>query len=135
MTVETRAAVAELMRRIATGGAVEELFAEPVDWLLSWPAGPSDVPWIRPRHTRADVADHFRALAGHHVPEKNGTTVSQIVVDGPEAVVFGEIVQTLRRTGREYRSPFALRLTVTDGLITRYHIYEDSLTVARAVSS
>jgi ketosteroid isomerase-like protein len=134
MSDETRAVVADLMKRIVAGDPerVADLFAEPVDWLLSWPL-PSDVPWIRPRRTRADVADHFRSLAEHHVPELNGTTVSQVLVDGPDAVVFGEIVQTARRTGVAYRSPFALRLTVDGGLITRYHIYEDSLTVARSV--
>ncbi len=136
MTFETRAAVTELMKRIAAGDPdrTADLFAEPVDWLLSWPSDrPSDVPWIRPRRTRADVADHFRTLAEHHVPERNGTTVERVLVDGPDAVVVGEIVQTVRRTGVEYRSPFALRLTVEGGLITRYHIYEDSLTVARSV--
>ncbi|GAA0904790.1 nuclear transport factor 2 family protein [Virgisporangium aurantiacum] len=138
MSDETRAVVADLMGRIVAGDPerVAELFAEPVDWLLSWPEPaelPSDVPWIRPRRTRADVADHFRTLAEHHVPELNGTTVSDVLVDGTDAVVVGEIVQTVRRTGVAYRSPFALRLTVEGGLITRYHIYEDSLTVARSV--
>ena len=126
MSEETHAVVADLMKRIVAGDPehVAALFAEPVDWLLSWPAdGHPDVRWIRPRRTRADVADHFRALAEHHAPELNGTTVSQVLVDGPDAVVFGEIVQTVRRTGVGYRSPFALRLTVMDGLITRYHIY------------
>lgn len=137
MSDETRAVVADLMGRIVAGDPerVADLFAEPVDWLLSWPSElPSDVPWIRPRRTRADVADHFRALAEHHVPERNGTTVERVLVDGPDAVVVGEIVQTVRRTGVEYRSPFALRLTVEGGLITRYHIYEDSLTVARSLA-
>jgi hypothetical protein len=81
------------------------------------------------------VADHFRALAAHHVPELNGTSVAHILVDGPHAVVLGEIAQTVRANGVAYASPFALRLTVEDGLITRYHVYEDSLTVARALSA
>lgn len=138
MTDETNAVVADLMGRIAAGdpAQVAELFAEPIDWLLGWPAdGHPDVPWIRPRRTRADVADHFRALAEHHVPERNGTTVAQVLVGGADAVVVGEIVQTVRRTGVEYRSPFALHLTVDGGLITRYHIYEDSLTVATALAT
>jgi uncharacterized protein len=31
--------------------------------------------------------------------------------------------------------PFALHLTVSDERITRYHVYEDSLTVAEAVTA
>ncbi|GAA3154544.1 hypothetical protein GCM10020001_092770 [Nonomuraea salmonea] len=34
---------------------------------------------------------------------------------------------------RRTRRRFALHLTVEDGLITRYHMYEDSLTVTRAL--
>ncbi|MEV0152576.1 hypothetical protein AB0H57_02390 [Micromonospora sp. NPDC050686] len=33
---------------------------------------------------------------------------------------------------RSYRAHFALHLTVTEGLVTRHHVYEDSLSVARA---
>ncbi|MGW5158990.1 nuclear transport factor 2 family protein [Nonomuraea wenchangensis] len=135
----TREVVEELLRRMAEGDheRVAALFAEPVDWRLDWPdEGHPAVPWIRPRRTRADVADHFRTLEAYHVPELNGTSVAQILVDGADAVVFGDIVQTVRGEGGvAYTSPFALRLTVEGGFITRYHIYEDSLTVARALSS
>ncbi|MEV0345999.1 nuclear transport factor 2 family protein [Nonomuraea sp. NPDC050680] len=134
----TRDIVEALMRRIAEGDhdRVAELFAEPIDWQLDWPAeGHPAVPWIRPRSSRADVADHFRTLEAHHVPELNGTSVARILVDGADAVVLGEIVQTVRSNGTAYTSPFALHLTVEDGLITRYHIYEDSLTVAHALSA
>ncbi|MEV5558752.1 nuclear transport factor 2 family protein [Nonomuraea wenchangensis] len=134
----TRDVVEELLRRMAEGDheRVAALFAEPVDWRLDWPdEGHPAVPWIRPRSTRADVADHFRTLEAYHVPELNGTSVAQILVDGDDAVVFGDIVQTVRgEGGATYTSPFALRLTIEDGFITRYHIYEDSLTVARALS-
>ncbi|OUC92732.1 nuclear transport factor 2 family protein [Streptosporangium minutum] len=138
MSDDTRDTVEELLRRMAEGDhdRTAELFAEPIDWRLDWPAeGHPAVPWIRPRSSRADVADHFRSLEAHHVPELNGTSVTWILVDGAHAVVLGEIAQTVRDGGAAYTSPFALHLTVEDGLVTRYHIYEDSLTVARALSA
>ncbi|MFD8560245.1 nuclear transport factor 2 family protein [Streptosporangium canum] len=138
MSNDTRDTVEELLRRIAEGDhdRTAELFAEPIDWRLDWPVeGHPAVPWIRPRSSRADVADHFRSLEAHHVPELNGTSVTRILIDGAHAVVLGEIVQTVRDGGTAYTSPFALHLTVEDGLVTRYHIYEDSLTVARALSA
>jgi ketosteroid isomerase-like protein len=138
MTTETRAIVTDLLHRLAGGDhdRTAELFAEPVDWQLDWPAdGHPAVPWIRPRSSRAEVAEHFRSLAEHHVPELDGTSVSRILVDGAHAAVLGTIAQTARATGIAYTSPFALHLTVENGLITRYHIYEDSLTVARAHST
>lgn len=137
MTAGTREVVDELLRRMAAGDhdRTAELFAEPIDWQLAWPAdGHPAVPWIRPRSSRAEVADHFRSVAAHHVPELNGTTVARVLVDGDHAVVLGEIAQTVRG-GDAYTSPFAVHLTVEGGRITRFHIYEDSLTVMRAHSA
>ncbi|NJP99339.1 nuclear transport factor 2 family protein [Streptomyces zingiberis] len=135
--MSTREVVGELLRRIGEGDPerVAELYADPCDWRLDWPEaehGRAATPWIRHRSTRADVADHFRELAGHHVPEAAGTEIERIFVDGSDAIVLGEIRQTARPTGRAYRARFALRLTVEGGLVTRHHVYEDSLAVAQA---
>ncbi|WP_063016862.1 nuclear transport factor 2 family protein [Nocardia niwae] len=133
----TRTVVEELLRRIGSGDpeAVAELYAEDADWRLDWPEaehGRAATPWIRHRHTRADAADHYRSIAEHHVPEEVATRVERVLVDGADAVVLGEIRQTARPTGRAYRARFALHLTVRNGLITRHHVYEDSLAVAQA---
>jgi ketosteroid isomerase-like protein len=134
---DTRTVVEELLRRIGEGDPerISELYAERGDWKLSWPEadhGRATTPWIRHRSTRADTAAHYRELAERHVPEHVGTEVERILIDGNEAVVLGEIRQTARPTGRAYRARFALHLTVEDGLVTRHHVYEDSLAVARA---
>src|SRR5690349_2907984 len=122
----TRALVEELLRRIGEGDPerIAELYAERGDWKLDWPEaehGRAATPWIRHRATRADVADHFRELARHHVPEEAATEVERILVDGDDAVVLGEIRQTARSTGRAYRARFALHLTLEGGLVTRHH--------------
>lgn len=136
-TSATRTIVEELLRRIGAGDpeATAAMYAEISDWKLNWPEHEHNrvaTPWIRPRATRADAAQHFGDLARHHVPEEVGTVIERILVDGPDAVVLGEIRQTARSTGRAYRSRFALHLTVENGLVTRHHIYEDSLAVAQA---
>ncbi|MRH86712.1 ketosteroid isomerase [Nocardia sp. SYP-A9097] len=136
-TSATRTVVEELLRRIGAGDsdATAALYAQVSDWKLNWPEHEHDrpaTPWIRPRATRADAAEHYEEIARHHVPERAGTVVERILVDGPHAVVLGEIRQMTRRTGRAYRSRFALHLTVENGLITRHHVYEDSLAVAQA---
>ncbi|MFF0729949.1 nuclear transport factor 2 family protein [Streptomyces sp. NPDC004134] len=133
----TRSVVEELLRRIGEGDPdrIAELYAEQSDWKLDWPEaehGRAATPWIRHRSTRADAAAHFREIAEHHVPEEVATQVERILVDGEDAVVFGEIRQTARSTGRAYRARFALHLTVEGGLVTRHHVYEDSLAVAQA---
>ncbi|BFO22378.1 nuclear transport factor 2 family protein [Streptomyces sp. KM77-8] len=133
----TRTVIEELLRRIGEGDPerIAELYAERGDWKLAWPEaehGRKATPWIRHRSTRADAAAHYRELAANHLPDQVATQVERILVDGDDAVVLGEIGQTARPTGRAYRARFALHLTVEDGLVTRHHVYEDSLAVAQA---
>ncbi|GGW95757.1 nuclear transport factor 2 family protein [Streptomyces noursei] len=133
----TRSVVEELLHRIGEGDPerIAELYADDADWKLDWPEaehGRTATPWIRHRTTRADAAAHYRELAEHHIPEAAATEIERILVDGPDAVVLGEIRQTARTTGRAYRARFALHLTVDNGLVTRHHVYEDSLAVTRA---
>ncbi|WP_327302511.1 nuclear transport factor 2 family protein [Streptomyces sp. NBC_01298] len=133
----TRAVLEELLRRIGEGDPerIAEMYAERGDWKLDWPEaehGRPATPWIRHRATRADAAAHFRELAEHHVPGQAATEIERVLIDGNDAVVLGEIRQTARSTGRAYRARFALHLTVEDGLVTRHHVYEDSLAVAQA---
>lgn len=134
---DTRTVVEELLRRIGEGDPerIAEMYAEQGDWKLDWPEaeqGRTATPWIRHRSTRSDAAAHFRELAEHHVPGLAATEVERILVDGSDAVVLGEIRQTARPTGRAYQARFALHLTVEGGLVTRHHVYEDSLAVAQA---
>lgn len=132
--MSTRATVEELLNRMASGDAEKtaELFTEEVDFLC---AGSEKVPWIQPRRTRADMADFFATMNASFVPEDRSASVSSFLVDEEDAVVMGCVSQRLRSNGEAFTTPFALHLTVCDGLITRYHIYEDSLTVTEAVTS
>ncbi|UQA97556.1 nuclear transport factor 2 family protein [Streptomyces halobius] len=137
MPTDTHTTLDELLQRLGKNDPerMADLYAEHVDWKLSWPEaeqGRSAMPAIRHRSTRADVADHFRSLAEHHIPEEADTRIERILVDGDDAVLQGEIRQTARHTGRRYRARFALHRTVEHGLITRHHVYEDSLAVAGA---
>lgn len=136
-SAQTRQVVQELLGRMGAGDPdrIAELYADGADWRLDWPEaehGRAATPWIRHRSSRADAAAHYRELGEHHVPEEAGTEIERILVDGNDAVVTGEIRQTARSTGRAYRSRFALHLTVENGLVTRHHVYEDSLAVAQA---
>lgn len=129
---ETRTVVEEFLRRTGEGdpGRIAALFAEKVDWMI---ADNPVVPWIRPRSTREEVAAHFAELAAGVEPvESGGPPVDAVVVEGGEAVITGTLTGRMRATGKEFAAPFALRLTVTRGQLTRYHLVEDSLAVAAA---
>jgi ketosteroid isomerase-like protein len=132
----TREIVDEFLFRLGIGDleGVSRLFADDIEWLLSWPAEQLDgpIPWIRDRRTPADVVAHFASIVQHNVPDDPGTSVDAVVVDGMDAVILGIMRNRIRRTGRAYEARFALHLTVEDRLIRRYSIHEDSLAVALA---
>ena len=134
--MDTRQTVNELLRRVADGDPerIAALYAERISWKLNWPDGDyaETVPWIRQRSSRVGIAEHFRLIGEHHIADQSSAEVHAVLVDGTEAVVVGHFHNTARTTGRRYDAAFALHLTVEDGLITRHHVYEDSLSVLRA---
>jgi len=134
--VDTRETVNELLRRITVGDPanIAELYAEQISWKLNWPTGDyaDVVPWIQQRSTRGGVEQHYRLIAEHHIAKPGSAEVNSVLVDGADAVVLGELHNTAAPTGRSYDAAFALHLTVVNGLITRHHVYEDSLSVLRA---
>ncbi|MVO85933.1 ketosteroid isomerase [Streptomyces sp. p1417] len=105
------------------------LFADRVDWLLA--ENPA-CPWIRPRATAAECAAQVTDLARYTVTEDARASVDAFLVDGPDAVLMGYLSGTVRATGKSFEGPFALRLTVEDGRITRHHLYENGLSIAAA---
>lgn len=130
----TRTVVEDFLaaRLAGDAGRMVEIFADDVDWLLA--ANPV-VPWIRPRATGAECAAQAAELAEHTVAEDARACVDAVLVDGADAVLFGQLSGTVRATGRSFAGPFALRLTVEGGRITRHHLYENSVSVAAACSS
>ncbi|MEW2392854.1 nuclear transport factor 2 family protein [Streptomyces venezuelae] len=130
----TRAVVQEFLQARLAGDRerMEELFADDVDWLLA--ENPA-VPWIRPRSTGAECAAQSEELAAHTVPEDAQASLDTFLVDGTDAVLFGHLSGTVRATGKSFAGPFALRLTVEDGRITRHHLYENSLSIAAACTT
>jgi uncharacterized protein len=128
--METREAVEKLLERPAHGEAIAELFAPEVDFMCAGSA-----PWIKPRHTREDMVAFFREMDASFIPEDRAASVSAVLVDGRDAVATGHVTQRLKSNGEWFTIAFALHLTVSDkGELFRYHVYEDSLTVARAVA-
>ncbi|MEV6557429.1 nuclear transport factor 2 family protein [Nocardia sp. NPDC051756] len=109
--------------------AITALFADEVDWLL---AENPVVPWIRPRRTAAECGAQFEELMAHVVPEDARASIDTYLVDGTNAVVFGHLSGTVRATGKSFEGPYALRLTVENGRITRHHLYENSVSIAEA---
>ncbi|MFE7615852.1 nuclear transport factor 2 family protein [Streptomyces sp. NPDC057496] len=127
----TRRVVQEFLAARIAGdtGRLVALFADDVDWMLAENPG---VPWIRPRSTGAECAAQSEELAEHTVAEDARASVDTFLVDGTDAVLMGHLSGTVRATGKSFEGPFALRLTVEEGRITRHHLYENSMSIAGA---
>ncbi|MGC5040214.1 MULTISPECIES: nuclear transport factor 2 family protein [unclassified Streptomyces] len=127
----TRSAVRKFLELRLAGDTegLAALFADEVDWVLA--ENPA-VPWIRPRSTAAECAAQADELARYTVPEDARASVDTVLVDGADAVLLGHLAGTVRATGKSFSGPFALRLTVEDGRITRHHLYENSVSIAAA---
>ncbi|MFJ4785630.1 nuclear transport factor 2 family protein [Streptomyces sp. NPDC088794] len=130
MTTESPAqTVQRLFPLLAEGKSTEAaaLFADSVSFSIPHPPG---IPWV-PDVDSADGMRTFFELLGTHVQGKE-LDLRQIISDGDDVVLLGRMVSEVRKTGRDIDTAFALHVTVQDGRITRYHLYEDTYAVARA---
>ncbi|NJP49550.1 SnoaL-like domain-containing protein [Streptomyces sp. SBST2-5] len=130
-TVTAREAATALFERLGSGASPDELalhFDDDVDWFI--PGDASVVPWIGRKRGRAGVAEFFTQLGREARPEE--FTIETIVGEGSRCVVLGHLRTKVLATGRVIRSDFAFDIEVRDGLITRYHMFEDTFAVAAA---
>ncbi|MFL6123912.1 nuclear transport factor 2 family protein [Actinophytocola sp.] len=106
--------------------AVLALFADEVDFNV---AGAYFVPWTGPRTDKAGVAEFLAAAA---TVEPQEFAVDRVLADGGTGVALGHFTHRVLATGKTFSSRFALHVTVDGGLITRYHMFEDSYAIAEA---
>ncbi|MFE0105809.1 nuclear transport factor 2 family protein [Streptomyces sp. NPDC059009] len=130
MPTNTRAVVDEFFARVGAGAVEDalELIAEPVDWFT--PGDTGIIPWMGRRATRSEVRDFFRMASENMTAEK--FDINRTLVDDGVAVVLGRFRYRVNATGKSFDSEFALELHVTDGLIDRYHMHEDSFAISLA---
>lgn len=121
--------VQRLFPLLAEGKSAEAaaLFADSVSFSIPHPPG---VPWV-PEVDSADSMRTFFELLRTHVQAKE-FELRQVIAEGDDVVLVGRMVSEVKKTGRDIDTAFALHATVQDGLITRYHLYEDTYAVAKA---
>ncbi|MFE0751441.1 nuclear transport factor 2 family protein [Gordonia sp. NPDC058843] len=135
MTVTTQTAAETTEAFLGRLGAQDaaglgELFAEEIDWIV--PGDPTLTPWAGKRSRKSDVPEYFRALWAALEPGKSVVAVNAVVTDGNESVVFGAFDHVAAPTRRPFHTDVALRLTVSNGKITRMHLFEDTAATAAA---
>ncbi|WP_051855315.1 nuclear transport factor 2 family protein [Streptomyces sp. NRRL B-1347] len=127
----TREVIDAYLARLADrdlDGAVR-LFSESAEFLA--PGSPA-VPWSGNHAGHKGVTEFFTTLHEYLQPEE--FTVTHIVVDGEQGVIIGHLRDTVKATGKPLTTPFAAHLTVVDGRVARYHLFEDTHALHRAVT-
>jgi len=103
------------------------VFADRVDFEV--PGAPI-VPWTGPRETPEEISGFIRSAMQDIRTQR--FDVEKIIVDGPDGIVLGEFAHEVLATGKIFESRFALRITVEQGRITRYRMFENSYAAAQA---
>jgi ketosteroid isomerase-like protein len=121
--------VNEFFDRFKKGATPDELatrFDLNADYFI--PGDTKNVPWIGHRTGRAAIKESFRLLRENIKPEK--LVFTDILAKGDRVVVLGYLESRMKKNNQQMKSEFSIDIVVKNGLLTRYHLLEDSFEVS-----
>ncbi|MCX4760103.1 nuclear transport factor 2 family protein [Streptomyces sp. NBC_01275] len=130
MTSEAIATAEAYVKALATRDLERILphFAPDATWTI--PGDPALTPWAGPRsgpeEIRQSLAAFFAAV------EPLAFELRSLVETDGQVLVPGRYASRFHPSGQVLESEMILRFTVTDGLITDYRVFEDSLGITRS---
>lgn len=89
------------------------------------------LPWVGEKTGRQSVIDFFREVP--LLTETVKFEVEDIFGSAERAVIVGELATRIKSPGTVFKTQFAIILTISDGLIARYQMLEDSFALSRSV--
>jgi len=88
------------------------------------------LPWIGRKTGRSAIADFIRDIRA--LTEPVSFDVEDILTSESRAAIVGALQTRVKATGKLIQSQFAIILTVSGDLVTRFQMLEDSLDVSIA---
>lgn len=132
MSKITEKVVRKLFDDASKGVSPEELsqfFSEEVDFFV---AGDTEhVSWIGKKNGRKEVASFYSQLS--ELINSQKFQIDDILIKGTRAVVLGQLVSEVKKTGKIIETEFAYDIVVEQEQITRFRMFEDSFAVSEAV--
>ena len=101
-----------------------------VDAVIKIPGDVGVLPWIGQKTGRQAIADFIRAT--RTMTEILTFDIDDIVASDARAVVVGELASRIIATGKVVETAIAIILTISNELIVRFQMLEDSFAVSRA---
>lgn len=108
---------------------IASMVAENVDWYIF---ESKYMPWTGHRHKREEIAELFKTLFSYFIDGSEKLEAKSFMVQGNEVAVFGTIERTVKKTGKHFKMPLAIHLTVENNLITKLSLYEETLIIEKA---
>ncbi len=120
-----------LLEGIAQGRDPEEIATPLADDLVFEVQGDGDaMPWIDRRTGRQALADFLRDLRA--LTEPLSFDVDDILASDDRAAIIGTLKTRIKATDKVMASQFAIVLTITNRIVTRFQMLEDSFGLSRA---
>ena len=88
------------------------------------------LPWIGRKTGRQAVADFIRDIRA--LTEPVSFEVEDILASENRAAIIGALQTRIKATGKIIATQFAIILTITGDVVTRYQMLEDSFDVSKA---
>jgi uncharacterized protein len=88
------------------------------------------LPWIGRKTGRQAVADFVRDIRA--LTESVSFEVEDILASDSRAAIIGALQTRIKATGKIIKTQFAIVLTITGDVVTRYQMLEDSFDVSKA---
>ncbi|SHN20820.1 nuclear transport factor 2 family protein [Mucilaginibacter sp. OK098] len=110
----------------ATPDELAACFDEQAEYFI--PGDTKNVSWIGKRVGRAAIKESFRLLKSNIQPEK--LIFTDILAKGDRVVILGYLESRMKKNNKQMKSEFSIDIVVKNGLLTRYHLLEDSFEVS-----
>ena len=88
------------------------------------------LPWIGRKTGRQAIADFVRDI--RTLTESVSFEVEDILASDNRAAIIGALQTRIKATGKMIATQFAIILTITGDVVTRYQMLEDSFDVSKA---
>jgi uncharacterized protein len=88
------------------------------------------LPWIGRKTGRQAIADFIRDIRA--LTEPVAFDVEDILASDARAAIIGALQTRIKTTGKITATQFAIILTITGGIVTRFQMLEDSFDVSQA---
>jgi len=108
---------------------ISSVISEKVDWYIF---ESKYMPWTGHRTKREEIAELFRTLFTYFVEGSDKFEAQSFLLRGNEVAVFGFVERTVKKTGKHFKMPFAMHMTIKDNLISQFSMYEETLIIEKA---